>query len=253
MIIHVLTLFPDFFKGFLESSILARAIRRGIVDIRVVNIRDFALDKHRSCDDYTYGGGPGMVLKPEPVARALESVIKGNERIVCTTPSGRLFSQRMAEEFSGENSLVILCGRYEGIDQRIIDMYVTDEVSIGDYILSGGEIAAEVIIDATVRLVKGVINDVSLKEESLENGLLEYPQYTRPEVFRERKVPPVLLSGNHEEIRKWRLHKSIEKTLMVRPEIIEKFEKEGKLPDEISKIVREIKSKGESNEINKGN
>ncbi len=253
MNIHILTLFPDFFKGFLESSILARAIKRGIVNIRIVNIRDFAFDKHRSCDDYTYGGGPGMVLKPEPVSRALESVKKGNERVIYTTPSGKLFNQEMAEELSRESDLIILCGRYEGVDQRIIDMYVTDEVSIGDYILSGGEIAAEVIVDSTVRVVKGVINDVSLKEESLENGLLEYPQYTRPEVFRENRVPPVLLSGNHEEIRKWRLRKSIEKTLRVRPEIIERRKREGKLPEEILEIVREIKSKGVNNETDKGN
>ncbi len=245
MIFYVLTLFPDFFDGFLRSSIISRAIERKLIDVRIINIRDFALDKHKTCDDYTFGGGPGMVLKPEPLAGALDSIGANDKRVIYLTPSGNLLKQRLVEELSREDKLVLICGRYEGIDQRIIDTYVTDEISIGDYIITGGEIAAEVIIDATTRLVKGVINSVSLREESLVTGLLEYPHYTRPKVFRGIEVPEILRSGNHKKIEEWRLKKSISKTLKVRPDLLEIFKKNNK-DNSINKIIAEIeREKGE--------
>ncbi len=250
MIFYVLTLFPEFFKGFLDSSILSRAIGRGLVGVEIINIRDFATDKHKTCDDYTFGGGPGMVLKPEPLARALESIERGDKYVIYLSPSGKPFNQESAYRFSKKEAIVLICGRYEGIDQRIIDLYVDEEVSVGDYVLSGGEVAAEVVIDATVRLVKGVINSVSLKEESLEGGLLEYPQYTRPREFKGIRVPDVLLSGNHREIEEWRLRKSIEKTLAFRPELLEEYKKRVK-DKKIMRLISEIEEeKGEKDEYN---
>ncbi len=242
MIFYVLTLFPEFFRGFLESSILFRAISKGLLKVEIINIRDFATDKHRTCDDYTFGGGPGMVLKPEPLGNALESINAKDKHVIYLSPSGKLFNENLAYNLSKKEAVVLICGRYEGIDQRIIDLYVDEEVSVGDYILSGGEIAAEVVIDATARLVKGVINSVSLEEESLVGGLLEYPQYTRPREFKGVKVPEILLSGNHKEIEKWRLRKSIEKTLARRPELLEKYKK--KISDKkIIKLIGEIEDK----------
>ncbi len=242
MIFHILTLFPEIFVGYRQASILARAQDQGQVELNLVNIRDFAGDRHKTCDDATYGGGAGMVLKPEPLAAALESIpgmsqldpgdlaesdsgladIRGRTRVIYLTPSGRIWTQAMAAGLSEEAEVALICGRYEGIDQRIIDLFVTDEISIGDYILNGGEVAAMVVVDATIRLLKGVIKEQSLLEESFRRGLLEYPQYTRPAVFRGRSVPEVLLSGHHAEIERWRLEKSIEKTLRFRPELIER-------------------------------
>ncbi len=222
MIFHILTLFPEIFEGYRSSSILARAVEQKHVELDLINIRDFARDKHRSCDDATYGGGPGMVLKPEPLAAALESVpgVKRRAtRVVYLTPSGVLWSQDLAREFAEVSRVAMICGRYEGIDQRIIDLFVTDEISVGNYILSGGEVAAMVVIDSIVRLVKGVITVDSLAEESFSGGLLEYPQYTRPAVFRGHRVPEVLLSGNHAEIERWRRERSHEKTQKFRPEL----------------------------------
>ena len=222
MIFHILTLFPEIFEGYRSSSILARAVEQHQVELDLINIRDFAKDKHKSCDDATYGGGPGMVLKPEPLAGALESVPgvkRRRTRVVYLTPSGRLWSQALAREFAEESRVAMICGRYEGIDQRIIDLFVTDEISVGNYVLSGGEVAAMVVIDTIVRLVKGVIAVDSLAEESFSAGLLEYPQYTRPAVFRGCEVPEVLLSGNHAEIERWRREKSVEKTHKFRPEL----------------------------------
>lgn len=223
MIFHILTLFPEIFEGYRSSSILARAVEQNQIELDLINIRDFARDKHKSCDDATYGGGPGMVLKPEPLAGALESVPgvkRRRTRVVYLTPSGRLWSQGLAREFAQESRVAIICGRYEGIDQRIIDLFVTDEISVGNYVLSGGEVAAMVVVDTIVRLVKGVIATDSLAEESFSAGFLEYPQYTRPAVFRGRGVPEVLLSGNHAEIERWRREKSVEKTRLFRPELI---------------------------------
>jgi tRNA (guanine37-N1)-methyltransferase len=206
VIFHILTLFPEIFDGYRKASILARALDQEQVILDLIDIRDYARDKHRTCDDATYGGGAGMVLKPEPLAAALDSIA----------------GEKTGDSAAAEDEVAIICGRYEGIDQRIIDMFVTDEISVGDYILSGGEVAAMVVLDTVVRLVKGVIKERSLVEESFRRGLLEYPQYTRPATFRGRKVPDVLVSGHHEEIERWRLKKSIEKTLRFRPELIEK-------------------------------
>jgi tRNA (guanine37-N1)-methyltransferase len=222
VIFHILTLFPEIFEGYRRSSILARAVAQGQVELDLINIRDFALDKHKTCDDATYGGGPGMVLKPEPLAGALESVpgVKpGDTRVIYLSPSGKLWSQDLAREYAGENRLAMICGRYEGIDQRIIDLFVTEEISVGNYVLSGGEVAAMVVVDTIVRLLKGVIKEDSVAEESFSAGLLEYPQYTRPAVFRGLEVPEVLLSGNHAQIERWRREQSIEKTRRVRPEL----------------------------------
>jgi len=232
----IFTLFPGLFEGFVRSSILARAIERGLVSVRLIDIRDFATDRHHVCDDAAYGGGPGMVMKPEPLAAALEaSGAKAGKRVVYLTPAGRRFSQRMAGELAKEEEILLLCGRYEGIDQRVIDAFVSDEVSIGDYVLSGGEVAAMVVVDAVARLVPGVIAEDSLEEESFSRGLLEYPHYTRPEDFRGMRVPEVLLSGHHEKIRKWRLLKSLEKTMKHRPELLN----QDGLPAEARELLRE--------------
>jgi tRNA (guanine37-N1)-methyltransferase len=235
VIFHILTLFPEIFEGYKGSSILARAMEQDQIKIDLINIRDFARDRHKTCDDATYGGGPGMVLKPEPLAAALESVpgvsekrvpqdgYAGGTRVVYLTPAGRLWSQELAAQFAGEQRLALICGRYEGIDQRIIDLFVTDEISVGNYVLSGGEVAAMVVVDTVVRLIKGVIKESSLRSESFSGGLLEYPQYTRPPVFRGRAVPQVLLSGHHAQIESWRRQKSLEKTRRYRPELSDEY------------------------------
>ncbi len=217
----VLTLFPEILTGFFESSIMAKAVERGSIDYELVNIRDFAFDRHRTCDDAPYGGGAGMIMKTEPVAGALDSVSALSKKTVFMSPSGKLFNQQLATELSAEKEIVILCGRYEGVDQRIIDTYIDTEISIGDYVLSSGETAALAVIDAVYRLVEGVINSESLEEESFSRGLLEYPHYTRPEEFRGMSVPDVLLSGHHANIERWRLKKSLEKTFRNRPDLLE--------------------------------
>ena len=217
----VLSLFPDLIEKYFTSSIMAKAVEKGIVSYANINIRDYATDKHKTCDDAPYGGGAGMVLKPEPLAAALDAAGAADIRTVYPTPSGRLFSQDYARELSAEKELVIICGRYEGIDQRVLDMYVNDEISLGDYVLSSGEIAAMAVVDAVYRLLDGVITRESLEEESFSGGLLEYPQYTRPEVFRGLAVPDILLSGHHANIRKWRREQSILKTQRNRPELLE--------------------------------
>ena len=216
----ILTLFPEIVEGYFKSSIMAKAVEKGIITYQVVDIRSFCLDKYKSCDDYPYGGGAGMVMKTEPLARALDSVNASSIRTIYPSPSGKLFSQKYASALAEEDELVFICGRYEGIDQRIIDSYVDDEICIGDYVISSGEIASLVIVDAVYRLFDGVISRESLEEESFSNGLLEYPQYTRPEVFRGMRVPDVLLSGHHKNIRDWRLMKSLEKTKMNRPDLL---------------------------------
>ncbi len=224
MKITVLTLFPEIIEGYFSSSIMAKAVEKGLVDYEVVDIRSFAEDKHRTCDDYPYGGGAGMVLKPEPLARALDSVNGLERRVVYPSPSGVLFNQEYAAELSGSPDLVFICGRYEGVDQRIIDLYVDDEISIGDYVISSGEISTLVIVDAVYRLLEGVINGESLVEESFSDGLLEYPHYTRPAVFRGMKVPEILLSGHHARIREWRREKQLEKTGKNRPDLLSKLQ-----------------------------
>ena len=251
----VLTLFPEICDAYFNSSIMAKAVNRGIVEYRAVNIRDYATDKHRSCDDAPYGGGPGMLMLPEPLGRALEAVGAGNReqrtannehgshspRVICLSPSGRPFDQALARELAAEKELILICGRYEGIDQRVIDIYVDEEISVGDYVLSSGEVAALALIDATYRLVEQVINQASLDEESFDRLLLEYPQYTRPEIYATihatLKVPEILLSGHHENIRRWRLEKRVEKTLAMRPELITLGENRGLFDDETRKII----------------
>jgi len=230
----VLTLFPEIINAYFNSSIMAKAIDRGIIGYGVINIRDYAFDRHKTCDDAPYGGGPGMLMLAEPLGRALEAVGAVNrmgnsgsagianqsKRVICLSPSGKPFDQAMARELAREEEIVLLCGRYEGIDQRIVDCYIDDEISVGDYVLSSGEVAALILIDATYRLVERVITPSSLDEESFDRFLLEYPQYTRPEIYGTLKVPEVLLSGHHENIRRWRLEKSVEKTLAMRPDLI---------------------------------
>jgi tRNA (guanine37-N1)-methyltransferase len=239
MTVTILTLFPGLFRGYLESSILARAISRGLVGVKVVDIRDYAVDKHHVCDDAAYGGGPGMVMKPEPIAAALEATTAPGARVVYLTPAGRLFTQRTAQDLAQGPDFTLLCGRYEGIDQRVIDAFVTDEVSIGDYVLSGGETAAMVVVDSVARLVPGVITGDSLQEESFSEGLLEYPHYTRPEEFRGMRVPEVLVSGHHEKIRQWRLLKSVEKTMRYRPELLDSEDLSAEARDLAGQIRKE--------------
>lgn len=220
MHIDILTLFPPMVESFFTSSIMSRAVERKLVSYNIVNFRDFASDRHRTCDDVPYGGGAGMVLKPEPLYAALESIGAGDKRVIFPSPSGKLFTQSYAEELSREENLVFICGHYEGLDQRVIDTYVDDEISIGDYVLSSGESATTVIIDAIYRLLDGVINSESLTDESFSSSLLEYPQYTRPERYCTKSVPDVLLSGHHERIATWRVFRKLEKTMLSRPEVL---------------------------------
>ena len=212
----------------LNTSIIGRAIEAGLLEINAVNIRDYSTNKHMKVDDYPYGGGAGLVMQPEPVYRAykdLEKDMKKKPRVVYLTPQGTTFHQEMAKELAKEEELVFLCGHYEGIDERVLEEIVTDYVSIGDYVLTGGELPAMVMIDSISRLVPGVLhNDDSAGDESFENGLLEYPQYTRPPVFLDKEVPEVLLSGHHENIRKWRHEQSVKRTKERRPDLFERAE-----------------------------
>jgi len=231
MHIEILTLFPQMFQGLLSTSILGRAIDRKLVSVNIRNIRDYTHDKHHTVDDYPYGGGAGMILKPEPIFEAVESIKSdlclkqegGELPIILLTPQGRLFTQGIAEELSKYSHLVFICGRYEGVDERVPEHLVTDELSIGDYVLSGGELAAMVVVDAVVRLLPGVLgSQASSLDDSYTTGLLEYPQYTRPAVYREWPVPQVLLSGNHAQITRWRREQAIRRTLERRPELLTK-------------------------------
>ena len=219
----------------LNTSIIGRAIEAGLLEINAVNIRDYSTNKHMKVDDYPYGGGAGLVMPPAPVYRAdkdLEKDMKKKPRVVYLTPQGTTFHQEMAKELAKEEELVFLCGHYEGIDERVLEEIVTDYVSIGDYVLTGGELPAMVMIDSISRLVPGVLhNDDSAGDESFENGLLEYPQYTRPPVFLDKEVPEVLLSGHHENIRKWRHEQSVKRTKERRPDLWEAYEKEMKEKD----------------------
>lgn len=243
MYFHVLTLFPEMIMDGLNTSILGRAMEKGCIRAEAVNIRDYTLDKHQKVDDYTYGGGAGMLMQAQPVYDCVQDVMAGiwsrrqeeisaagkkdAVRVIYVTPQGRVFDQQMAKEFAGEDELIFLCGHYEGIDERVLEEVVTDYVSIGDYVLTGGELPAMVMIDAIARLVPGVLNnDESAMTDSFGNGLLEYPQYSRPQVWRDKEVPPVLLSGNHKLIEQWRLEKSIERTKERRPDLYEKWRAE---------------------------
>ncbi len=215
----VLTLFPEMFE-VLNQSIIGKAIEKELIDINLINIRDFSKDKHKKVDDTPYGGGAGMVMKPDVIYDAYQSIKDKNAKVIYMSPQGKPLNQKKVEELSKENHFIILCGHYEGIDQRVLDKIVDEEISIGDYVLTGGEIPAIVLIDSVSRYVEGVLKKDSIKEESFSNGLLEYPQFTRPEVFEGMKVPEILLSGHHENIEKWRKEKSLEMTKKKRPDIL---------------------------------
>lgn len=243
---HILTLFPDMVMNGLNTSITGRAIQNGLLSIEAINIRDYAFNKHQSVDDYPYGGGAGMLMQAEPVYLAYEAVAKqiqqrqGQQkkpRVVYLSPQGKTFSQPMAEEFAMEEDLILLCGHYEGIDERVLEEIVTDYVSVGDYVLTGGELPAMIMVDAISRLVPGVLhNDVSAEFESFQDHLLEYPQYSRPEIWHEKQVPPVLMSGHHANIEKWRREQSVIRTAKNRPDLLEKAELTQEEQDMVEKI-----------------
>lgn len=234
---HILTLFPEMVMQGLHTSILGRAADRGDISIEAVNIRDFTTNKHGKVDDYTYGGGAGMLMQAQPVFDACQSIIDriGQDkprRVIYVTPQGKPFHQEMAKELSAEEELIFLCGHYEGIDERVLEEIVTDEISLGDYVLTGGELAAMVMVDAIARLVPGVLhNGESAQTESFGDGLLEYPQYSRPEIWHGKRVPEVLLSGDHAKVDAWRLEQAILRTKERRPDLYEKYMK-GHLPTE---------------------
>lgn len=219
MIIDILTLFPEAFS-YLDSSIIKRAKEQGLLEINIIDIRDFSKNKHKKCDDYPFGGGAGMLMSVEPVYYAVKSVQKDNSIILLPSPSGKVLNGEIVRNLAKEEHLIFICGHYEGIDQRVIDIFNPTEISVGDYVLTGGELPAMIIIDALSRYVDGVINKESLEEESFSSGMLEYPQYTRPAEFMGYKVPDVLLSGNHGEVEKWRREKSLEKTIKNRPDLL---------------------------------
>lgn len=225
MIFDVLTIFPGFFSSPLRESLLKKALDKNLIQVRVINLRDFAQDKHRTVDDYPYGGGVGMIMKPEPIIMAVEKIKDEDEeaQVVLLTPQGELFDQDLAREMSRHNHWILICGRYEGLDERVRLSVVNREISIGDYILNGGEAAALVIIEAVSRFIPGFLGSAkSVEEDSFSRGLLEYPQYTRPPVFRGMAVPQVLLSGNHVQIESWRRRESLRRTYLRRPDLLHK-------------------------------
>lgn len=245
---HVLTLFPDMVRNGLNTSILGRASENGYIHIEAVDIRDFTLDKHKKVDDYPYGGGAGMLMQAQPVYDAFLHVAnhlrsRRRPRVIYVTPVGKTFDQRMAQELAEEEDLIFLCGHYEGVDERVLEEIVTDHISIGDYVLTGGELPAMVMIDAISRLVPGVLkNEESAVTESFTDNLLEYPQYSRPEIWHEKKVPEVLLSGHHAKIEEWRLLQSIERTKTYRPDLYERWERENQ--ELLAKLEKKKKKKG---------
>ena len=221
LLIDVITIFPRMLEGFVEESILRRATEKDLVRFRMVDLRLFTRDVHRTTDDRSYGGGPGMVMKPEPMFEAVESVMTSGARVALMTPQGRKFDQAMAGELAKQKHLVFLCGHYEGVDERVRQSLVTDEISVGDYVLTNGALAAAVVIDAVVRLLPGALGgEGAAEQESFSEGTLEYPQYTRPPEFRGMKVPEVLLSGNHEEVARWRAEQARLRTLERRPDLL---------------------------------
>ncbi len=273
MTFTVLSLFPSIVEAFFANSIMAKAVEKGFLRYKAINIRDWAIDKHHKCDDAPYGGGAGMLMLPEPLGACLQA--QGvfpkdvgaaapnsmrdttKRRVVYLSPSGKLLTQAKAEELAGLEELVLIAGRYEGIDERIVERYVDEEISIGDYVLSSGEVAALVVIDAVYRLIDGIISGESLEEESFSGPWLEYPQYTRPEIYANLRVPEVLLSGHHENIRKWRLEKRIQKTLTNRPDLLKKALESGLLSKEEITILTDLYTpiagdKGERDAGNQG-
>ncbi|MBE3573022.1 MAG: tRNA (guanosine(37)-N1)-methyltransferase TrmD [Moorella humiferrea] len=251
MRVDVLTIFPEMFSSFLNTSIIKRAREQGRLHVNLVDIRDYARNKHRSVDDYPFGGGPGMVMMAEPIFLAVESLLpqEGAERppVILMSPQGEVFNQELAAELSREKHLILICGHYEGVDERVRQFLVSREISIGDYVLTGGELPAMVVIDAVTRLLPGVLGDpVGALEDSFAMGLLEYPQYTRPRSFRGMEVPEVLLSGNHEKIRQWRRRQALERTWRRRPDLLAKLSlspEDRRLLDEIIKNSRENSGK----------
>jgi len=244
----ILTLFPSMFSSPLGESILGRAVEKGLIQIQTINIRDFSLEKHQVVDDAPYGGGQGMVMKVEPIARAIESVKSQNQssRTIYLTPQGKPFNQDLARRLSTQTHLILLCGRYEGVDERVRDLFVDEEISIGDYVLTGGELAAMVLIDAVSRFIPGVLgSDRSAEEDSFFNSLLEYPQYTRPFNFRGRCVPEVLLSGNHSAISLWRRKEALRRTWVRRPDLLEK----ANLSGEDKTLLEEIENSSDDGEV----
>ncbi|MBE6130327.1 MAG: tRNA (guanosine(37)-N1)-methyltransferase TrmD [Erysipelotrichaceae bacterium] len=233
----ILTLFPEIIEGMVSSSILKRAIEKSLIEINIIDFREYAGNKHSTVDDYAYGGGAGMLIRVDPIYRALNTIegLSGAHKVL-TSPSGNVWSQKKAEEFSKLNHIVIVCGHYEGIDARVLN-YIDEEVSIGDYVLTGGEIPAGVIIDSVSRLISGVIADDSTVNESFSMGLLEYPQYTRPQEFDGYKVPDILLSGHHANIKKWQRYEALKKTYIMRPELLNQIE----LSKDDLKMIEEIK------------
>ena len=234
----IFTLFPGMFQGPFTESILKRAQERGLLSIALHNIRDVTTDRHHIVDDYPYGGGAGMVMKPEPIFAAIEAVYQSGP-IILLTPQGRLFNQHIAMELAAEPRLTLLCGHYEGIDERVRQHLVTDEISIGDYVLTGGELAAMIVVDAVSRLLPGVLAAASTQEESHTSGLLEYPQYTRPPEFRGWRVPDVLLSGHHEQIARWRRKEALRLTRQRRPDLFAKVDVSSKLDGKLLKELDE--------------
>lgn len=234
----VLTLFPEMFNP-LKESIIGRAKERKLIDINLVNIRDFSKDKHKKVDDTPYGGGAGMVMRADVVYEAYKSVKNENSKVIYLTPQGNVLNQKKVEDLSKEKHLILLCGHYEGIDQRVIDKIVDEEISIGNYVLTGGEIPAMVLIDSVSRYVEGVLSKDSTSEESFSQGILEYPQYTRPEIFENMKVPEVLQTGHHQNISKWRRYEALKNTYLKRPELLKNVE----LSEKDKKDLEDIKSK----------
>ncbi|OLS01741.1 tRNA (guanosine(37)-N1)-methyltransferase TrmD [Tissierella creatinophila] len=221
MKIDILTLFPEFFSNLSNWSIIGRAIDKNILNLELINIRDFSTNKHRKVDDYPFGGGPGMVMSPQPIYNAINSIKTKKSRVIYLSPQGRKLNQEVINNLSKEEHLILLCGHYEGIDNRIIENYIDEEISIGDYVLTGGEIPAMVIIDSVVRLLPNVLKgEESYMDESHYGGLLEHPQYTRPRVFNEVRVPDILISGNHSKIEKWKRYESLKATFIKRPDLL---------------------------------
>lgn len=233
---NVLTLFPEMFSA-LDESIIGRGKEKGLIDINLINIRDFSKNKHKKVDDTPYGGGAGMVMEPTVVYDAYCSVKEPNAKVIYMSPQGKTLNQQIVQDLAKEENIILLCGHYEGIDQRVIDEIVDEEISIGDYVLTGGELPAMVLIDSVSRYVEGVLKEDSIQEESFTNGLLEYPQYTRPEIFLGKRVPEVLLSGHHENIKEWRRNQSIINTYLKRPDLLKEIE----LSDKEQKMLSEYK------------
>lgn len=234
----ILTLFPEMFES-LSESIIGRAIEKGIINLNIIDIRNFSKDKHKKVDDTPYGGGAGMVIRPDVVYDAYKSIYDKDAKVIYMSPQGKKLDQEKVESLSKEKHIILLCGHYEGVDQRVLDEIAPEEISIGDYVLTGGEIPAMVLVDSVSRYVEGVLAKESISEESFSNGLLEYPQYTRPEIFNGNKVPEILLTGHHENIRKWRRQESIKNTYFKRPKLLENVD----LTKEDIKYIEELKNR----------